>query len=67
MFAIDQFIDSVQNGKKYFVSTFVTDETLRKSMNGFVDAQTDFVKQIVKLNNDMFSYSTEQMMKHKAK
>ena len=36
-------------------------------MNGFVDAQTDFVKQIVKLNNDMFSYSTEQMMKHKAK
>lgn len=67
MFAVDQFIDTVQNGKKYFVSTFVTDETLRKSMNGFVDAQTDFVKQIVKLNNDLFSYSTEQALKYKAK
>lgn len=67
MFAVDQFIDTVQNGKKYFVSTFVTDETLRKSLNGFVDTQTDFVKQIVKLNNDMFAYTTEQMMKYKAK
>lgn len=67
MIAIDQFIDTVQNGKKYFVSTFVTDETLRKSLNGFVDTQTEFVKQIVKLNNDMFAYTTEQILKHKAK
>ena len=67
MFAVDQFIDTVQNGKKYFVSTFVTDETLRKSLNGFVDTQTEFVKQIVKLNNDMVSYTTDQMMKYKAK
>mgnify|MGYP003704837363 CR=1 FL=1 len=48
MFAVDQFIDTVQNGKKYFVSTFVTDEPVRKSLNAFVDAQTEFVKQIVK-------------------
>ena len=67
MFAVDQFIDTVQNGKKYFVSTFVTDELVRKSMNAFVDAQTEFVKQIVKTNNDMVAYATEQAMKYKAK
>jgi hypothetical protein len=67
MFAVDQFIDTVQNGKKYFVSSFVTDENIRKSLNAFVDAQTEFTKQIVKTNNDMFSYFSDQALKYKAK
>jgi hypothetical protein len=67
MFAVDQFIDTVQNGKKYFVSSFVTDETVRKSLNAFVDAQTEFTKQIVKTNNDMISYFADQSLKYKAK
>jgi hypothetical protein len=67
MFAVDQLIDTVQNGKKYFVSTFVTDESVRKSLNAFVDAQTEFTKQIVKTNNDMISYFADQSLKHKAK
>ena len=67
MFAVDQFIDTVQNGKKYFVSSFVTDDNVRKSLNAFVDAQTEYTKQIVKTNTDMIAYFTDQALKHKAK
>jgi len=67
MFATEQFIDTFQNGKKYFVSAFFTDDNIRKSLNAFVDAQTEFAKQIVKTNNDMVSYFTDQAMKYKAK
>jgi hypothetical protein len=67
MFAVDHFIDTVQNGKKYFVSSFVTDENVRKSLNAFVDAQTEFTKQIVKTSNDVFSHMTDSAMKFKAK
>ena len=53
MFATDKFIDTVQGSKKYFVSTFITDENIRKPLNAFVDAQTDFVKQVVKTNQTL--------------
>ena len=50
MFALDTFIDTIQNAKKQIVTTFVTDKEVQKPLIGFVDAQTDFVKQIVKTN-----------------
>lgn len=50
MFAVDTFIDTVQGAKKYFVNTFITDKEIQKPLNAFVDAQTDFVKQVVKTN-----------------
>lgn len=40
-------IDTVQSGKKMFVDTFVKHEDLAKSMNGFVDQQTEYTKQAV--------------------
>lgn len=60
MFATDTFIDTVQGSKKYFVSTFITDEKIRKPLNAFVDAQTAFTKQIVKSFTDISSYVTEE-------
>ena len=53
MFAVDTFIDTVQGAKKYFVNTFVTDKEMQKPLNAFVDAQTDFVKQVVKTNQTL--------------
>jgi len=50
MFALDTFIDTIQNAKKQIVTTFVTDKELQKPLFAFVEAQTDFVKQIVKTN-----------------
>lgn len=40
----NQFIDTVQNGKKQVITTFVSDETIRDSLIKVVDAQTAFVK-----------------------
>ena len=60
MFATDTFIDTVQGSKKYFVSTFVTDEKLRKPLNAFVDAQTAFTKQIVKSFVDVSKHITDE-------
>ncbi len=48
MFALNYYIDSFQNGKKFFVNSFVTDQKSRDALNAFVDAQTDFTKQIIK-------------------
>jgi hypothetical protein len=45
---VNSFIDTVQNGKKLFVNTYVTNESLKTELNLFVDKQTDFVKQIVR-------------------
>ena len=45
---VNSFIDTVQNGKKLFVNTYVTNENLKTELNLFVDRQTDFVKQIVR-------------------
>lgn len=45
---VNSFIDTVQNGKKLFVNTYVTNENLKTELNLFVDKQTDFVKQIVR-------------------
>ena len=50
MFALDTFIDTIQNAKKQIVTTFVTDKEIQKPLFAFVEAQTDFVKQIVKTN-----------------
>jgi hypothetical protein len=47
MYAINYTIDAVQNAKKQFTKTFVTDDALRISLDAFVDAQTAFAKQIV--------------------
>jgi hypothetical protein len=60
MFATDTFIDTVQNSKKYFVSTFITDEKVRKALHAFVDTQTAFAKQIVKSCTEISTHITEQ-------
>ena len=45
---IDNFIDTFQNYKKQFVTTYVTDKTTREALIKFVDAQTDFAKESYK-------------------
>lgn len=48
MFTSDFYIDGVQNAKKQFVETFVTNETFKKELVKLVDAQTTFAKGQVK-------------------
>jgi hypothetical protein len=44
----NQVIDTVQNGKKQFVNTFVTDDKFKAELIKLVDAQTEFAKGQVK-------------------
>ena len=48
MFTTDTIIDSVQNAKKTFVNTFVTDSAFKAELIKLVDAQTEFAKGQVK-------------------
>jgi hypothetical protein len=53
MFTFDFIIDSVQNAKKTFVSTFVTDDKFKAELNKLVDAQTKFAKGSVQSTLDI--------------
>jgi hypothetical protein len=63
MFATNAFIDSIQTYKKFYVSSFVTDEKIKKSLNSFVDAQTAFTKQVVKTFEEVSSQVYDETMK----
>jgi hypothetical protein len=55
MFTLDTTIDTVQTGKKTFVNTFVTNETVKAALINFVDAQTAYTKEAVKAGTDAFT------------
>jgi len=40
-------VDTIQNSKKTFVDTFVSDDEVKKTLNTFVDAQTKYTKAAV--------------------
>jgi len=67
MFAADRFIDTVQDSKKYFVTTFITDENLKAPLFSFIEAQRAFTKQIVKTFNYVMSVFTDTLLKSKTK
>jgi hypothetical protein len=48
MFTPDFYIDGVQNAKKTFVNTFVTNDKFKAELIKLVDAQTEFAKGQIK-------------------
>lgn len=57
-------VDTIQSSKKMFVDTFVKHEGLAKSLNEFVDAQTDYTKQAIdatyKTGTEVYKTVTEK-------
>jgi flagellar biosynthesis protein FlhB len=53
MFTADTFIDAVQTGKKFFVTTFVINETVKDAMIDFIDAQADYTKKAFNSSTDV--------------
>ena len=55
---VNNTVDAIQTSKKIFVDTFVKHEGLAKSLNEFVDAQTNYTKQAidasVKAGNEVY-------------
>ena len=48
-------VDTVQNSKKTFIKTFVTNEKIATSLNDFVDSQTAYTKEAVKATSSMMN------------
>ena len=41
-------IDAIQNGKKSWINTYVSEKSVAQPLHDFVDSQTGFTKQIAK-------------------
>ena len=63
MFTPDYFITSVQNAKRYVVSTFVQDEKIKQGLNDYIDAQENFVKVVSKNALDFTKLAVETATK----
>lgn len=48
MHLLDSTIDFVQNTKKQFVNTFISDKPTSEALNKFVDSQTEYTKSLTK-------------------
>ena len=48
MVLFEYMVDTVQNTKKQFVSTVITNEKIANSLNGFIDTQTSYTKSAMK-------------------
>ena len=63
MFTFDATIDAVQNGKKQFVNTFVTNQSIKDTLVNFVDAQTAYTKAAVKTGTETAASLAKEMTK----
>lgn len=64
MFAYDNVIDQVQNTKKQFVKTFITDAKIAATLNEFIDSQTDYTKSAAKATIDASTIIVNETIKH---
>jgi hypothetical protein len=60
----DTVIDQVQNGKKQFVKTFVTDAKIATTLNEFIDSQTEYTKRASRATFDATSTIVNETIKH---
>jgi hypothetical protein len=63
MFTADTVIDSIQTAKKQFVKTFVSNDVIAKQLNEFVDAQTSYTKDAVKVSTDTATTIGKEVVK----
>ena len=59
MFYANMAIDSIQDAKITFLKQTVQEESLKKPLVDFVEAQRVFTKQIAKSANDVITLATE--------
>ena len=63
MFTVDAIIDSVQTGKKTWVNTFVSNETVKDAMINFIEAQADYTKKAAKVGTDAVTTIASETVK----
>jgi hypothetical protein len=63
MFTFDATIDAVQNSKKTFVNTFVTNETVKTALVDFIEAQAEYTKKAIKVGQDTATRVAQEVVK----
>ncbi len=63
----NSFIDTIQGAKTQFLNTVVTDKSAREPLQAFIDAQTKFAKEVVKISDTVYNQTVEQVEKFTAK
>jgi hypothetical protein len=63
MFTADTLIDTVQNGKKTLVNTFVQNESTKDALVKFIDAQAEYTKKAIKISFDTATTLTQETVK----
>jgi len=59
MFYANMAIDSIQDAKINFLKQTVKEDSLKKPLVDFVEAQRVFTKQVVKSSNDVMNIAAE--------
>jgi len=63
----NSFIDTVQGAKTQFLNTVVTEKSVREPLQAFVNAQTNFAKEIAKISDSIYTQTVAQVEKFTAK
>lgn len=61
LFTPDFYIDSLQNTKRNLTNKVITDKTLNKAANDYINAQTAFAKMLSKNATDIAKYSVDSL------
>ena len=62
LFYANMAIDAIQSGKTSWLNQFVLDESVKKPLQQFVDAQTAFSKQVAKTYCDVTGAAVEALV-----
>ena len=63
----NSFIDTVQGAKTQFLNTVITEKSVREPLQAFVNAQTNFAKEIAKISDSIYTQTVAQVEKFTAK
>lgn len=61
------FVDSIQTAKTNTLKYMITDEKARAPLQSFIDAQTTFAKEMVRIADTVYNQVTDQIEKFTGK
>jgi uncharacterized protein YueI len=61
------FVDSIQTAKSNTLKSMITDEKVRAPLQSFIDAQTTFAKEMVRIADNMYNQAADQIEKFTGK
>jgi hypothetical protein len=59
MIFLDTYIDTFQRAKKTWVELYVKEESVAKAMNEFVEAQTQFAKNMTRITDQFVTVAMQ--------